>query len=635
MVPNITTSAPTGPLPDEPPKPPSGPTREKCSSLSGSCSKCYAASCRYCELGPQAWQGGQDPAESALAQTRNLDYACSIFRCEDLRLYRPGTQYSATVPIDGCSSVVQRPIAAPSTTPAAQSTASSADSGKAGIDKHETQGLEFLDSWTEFHWLAIVLPIAVLVVIACGTWCRYRPPSCCRRKSSRVRVAPADHDGQGASNWDYTRAGQLKMSDIDATARALTEAEEADSKVKLGGFSRRWIVFGVQNELHQPQLRRLGELLERHPTAFLSFHEDWRRADDASIQALAVLLKRRNRTKVQGATSDGFSSLRLPLSTSMAIGELVMEALSSGAHTEVDTLTFEPPDRLKGTAVSVNLSQLRLSSVELNLNRQLLNNLGCAAACAFMRPWASRLQAVRLLDCGLGDEGAAVVARLLTGKPGDALSASVPPAPALRELCLSSNLIGDRGMHAIAESLPVCDSLQRLLLDRNRIGPTGAKALAFRLPRSSIREVVLGSHLGGNPLGEDGVEALAATLDDKLPRAAADRAVRLQGLALEACGVGERGAKALASNLPKSELAFLSLARGDVGDTGAKAVLDTAPLGLASLDLAGNNLTDASASPVADALYRVPGLAVSIAYNQLSSSMRALLSDEHGGRIRV
>jgi hypothetical protein len=208
------------------------------------------------------------------------------------------------------------------------------------------------------------------------------------------------------------------MSDIDATDRALTEAEEADSKLR--GLPRRWIVFGAQNRLHQPQLNRLGELLERHPTAFLSFHGDWRQDDNASIQALAVLLKRRNRSKVQGETHDGFSSLKLPLGISMATGELVMEALSSGAHTEVDTVVFEPPDRLKGTAVSVNLSQLRLSSVELNLNRQQLSNLGCAAACAFMRPWASRLQAVRLLECGLGDDGALVVARFLTGKPGDA-----------------------------------------------------------------------------------------------------------------------------------------------------------------------------------------------------------------------
>jgi len=632
MVLGANDSAPAEQAPAPPP--PSGPTQELCSSLTGSCSTCYATGCRYCELGPHAWQGGQDPANSALAQEGNLDYACSIFRCEDLQLYRPGTQYSATVPIDGCSSVRQRPTAAPTTRPLAQPTVPPAGVAHAGIDKHEVQGPEFLDSWTGLHWLAVMLPIVVLVAIACGTWCRYRPPKCCRGKSSRVHMAPAGHDEQGASKWDYTGAGQLKTSDIDVTHRALTEAEEADSKVKLGGLPRRWIVFGVQNRLRQPQLNRLDDLLDRHSTAFLSLPGDWREADNASIQALAVLLRRRNRSKVQGESCDGFNSLKLPLATSMTTGESIMEALSFGAHTEVDTLVFEPP-RLKGTAVSVNLSQLRLSSVELNLNRQQLNDLGCSAACAFMRPWASRLQTIRLLDCGLSDEGAAVVARFVMGKPGGAPSASALPASALKELCLSSNLIGDRGMQVLAESFPVCDSLQRLLLDRNRIGPIGAKALACRLPRSNIREVVLGSHLGGNPLGEDGVEALAASLDDRLPRAAADRAVRLQGLNLEACGVGERGARALASSLPKSELAFLSIAHGDLGDAGAKVVLDAVPLGLASLDLAGNDLTDASANPVADALYRVPGLAVSVAQNQLSSSMRALLSDEHGGRIRV
>ena len=34
-----------------------------------------------------------------------------------------------------------------------------------------------------------------------------------------------------------------------------------------------------------------------------------------------------------------------------------------------------------------------------------------------------------------------------------------------------------------------------------------AEALAARLPRSNVRELVMGTHLGGNPLGEEGVQA--------------------------------------------------------------------------------------------------------------------------------
>ena len=33
------------------------------------------------------------------------------------------------------------------------------------------------------------------------------------------------------------------------------------------------------------------------------------------------------------------------------------------------------------------------------------------------------------------------------------------------------------------------------------------EALATRLPRSNVRELVMGTHLGGNPLGEEGVQA--------------------------------------------------------------------------------------------------------------------------------
>merc|ERR1711972_834482 len=113
-------------------------------------------------------------------------------------------------------------------------------------------------------------------------------------------------------------------------------------------------------------------------------------------------------------------------------------------------------------------------------------------------------------------------------------------------------------------------------------------ALARRLPRSNIRELVLGSHLGGNPLGFLGAEALASAFKDELERAAADRANRLEAVNLEGCGVGERGAKALAVALPTSAVSVLSLAADCLGDVGASTILDALPPGFLSLDLAGN-----------------------------------------------
>merc|ERR1719198_46141 len=145
---------------------------------------------------------------------------------------------------------------------------------------------------------------------------------------------------------------------------------------------------------------------------------------------------------------------------------------------------------------------------------------------------------MRLTECEIGDEGAAALSRLIGGS--------------LRELCLTSNSIGDRGISEISKSLGTCDSLERLLLDRNNIGDAGAKALGVHLLRSNVQELILGSHLGGNPIGEEGVETLAKALDDELSRAAANRASRLSALNLDGCIVGQRGAQALAACLPKS-----------------------------------------------------------------------------------
>merc|ERR1711971_1240273 len=155
----------------------------------------------------------------------------------------------------------------------------------------------------------------------------------------------------------------------------------------------------------------------------------------------------------------------------------------------------------------------------------------------------------------------------------------------------------------------------------NCIGDAGAKALASYLPRSNIQELVLGSHLGRNPIGEEGVEALARALDDALPRAASNRETRLQALNLDGCTIGDSGASALAETLPKSTLVALSLARGDVSDAGGVLVIKSLPSTLMSLDLSRNMIGDRSASAVAEAFYRIPQLAVSLADNRLSAGL--------------
>jgi len=468
--------------------------------------------------------------------------------------------------------------------------------------------------------LAILGPAAVLVAITSCFLCRRYPPRCCRSKRSRVHVAPPSRPG-GTAVWDFTEAGPLSTIDIEKADDALEDAESAETvpgKV-VRQPQRRCILLGPGNELKQAQLKRLGQLLSRHSLVSLTLHADWRRADDATLLALAALLQWRGRCRLEAVPSDDLSPLRLPSSASTAAVGAVSEAVSAAAHAEVDALTFERPESPKGSA----------PAAVVRLSPQRLGDVGCAAACAFVRTWAGRLVVAKLLDCELGDEGAAEVAQLLKGRQG------ANAASALRELSLSANRIGNRGAKELAEALPTCDSLERLLLDRNRIGPAGAKALAGRLPRSNVRELVLGSHLGGNPLGFAGVEALAEALDDRLPRAAADRPARLGALNLEDCGVGERGAKALAAALPKSELYALSVARGNLGNPGAVTLLAALPPSLYSLDLAGNGVSDVAAAAANEALRRMPQLAVSLAQNHLSPTLRAMLAEEHGVRLRV
>jgi len=364
-------------------------------------------------------------------------------------------------------------------------------------------------------------------------------------------------------------------------------------------------------------------LLDSHPQVSISLNTDWHSADDECLKVLNTLLRRRERCVLRSPDSrNGLNTLQLPADANSATVEALAEALSSSVHPEVDAISFDSRSKQKAKNSSViDLALLRQSSQELILRRCAMAELGTVAVCAFVRPWVTRIQTIRLTECEIGDEGAIALSRIL--------------GPGLRELCLTSNSVSDRGISEIAKALPACDSLERLLLDRNNIGDDGAKALGAHLLRSNVQELTLGSHLGGNPVGEEGVEALARALDDELPRAAANRAGRLGALNLDGCDIGERGAEALATYLPKSAVMALSVARGHLGDDGAEAIINALPKSCLSLDISSNGLSDRSATTVAEAFYRIPHLAVSLANNHLSIGLRTILHEEHGSRLRL
>jgi Ran GTPase-activating protein (RanGAP) involved in mRNA processing and transport len=428
------------------------------------------------------------------------------------------------------------------------------------------------------------------------------------------------------------QAGHLSGQELQKIWKAIKDAEKADmaasSDVERGSMlvRPRHVAFGVGNDLEGEHLRLLGKLLDVHPRVSISLDTDWRSADDASLKALTNLLKKRDRCRLIAPDMEGVGTLRLPPNSSDAIVEGLADALTTSVHPEVDGIAFfppgpwPPPHSIKRSPV-VALAPLRQSSQELTMAKCAMGDLGTVAVCAFVRQWAPRIQTIRLTECDIGDAGGAALSRILGSN--------------LRELCLTSNCIGDDGISAIAKALPLCDSLERLLLDRNHIADEGAKALGAHLHRSNVSEVLLGSHLGGNRIGTEGVEALACCLDDELSRAAANRASRLTALNLDGCLIADLGAQALAAALPRSVIMALSVARAHLDDSGAEAIVQALPRTCQSLDLSGNYLTDCSATFVAECFYRIPHLAVSLANNHLTVGLRAILHEEHGTRLRL
>merc|ERR1719387_2576830 len=176
--------------------------------------------------------------------------------------------------------------------------------------------------------------------------------------------------------------------------------------------------------------------------------------------------------------------------------------------------------------------------------------------CGFVKKRAGRLQTLRLRDCQIRDEGAASVVNL-----------AIQHGSRLEEMSFSHNLLADRSATSLALALQSCQSLERLCLDRNQIGTKGATALAEGLKGSNLKELILGTHLGGNPLKPDGAAAFAKILQENT--------TSLRCLALDACNIGPWGAKVLAEALPQSgSLEELSLSNNGIADEGAMHIAE-------------------------------------------------------------
>lgn len=229
------------------------------------------------------------------------------------------------------------------------------------------------------------------------------------------------------------------------------------------------------------------------------------------------------------------------------------------------------------------------------------NRLGPASVQALLTSSKSEgLRALDLSDNPIGDEGLralatsprlATVDTLLLASVG-ASSAGVTallaaPLPALRQLDLSGNAVADAGASAL---VPVVIAT-RLTVEEAGIGASGARALIGEAHTPRLA-------LAGNPVGTGGLAGLAAISPE------------LRELSLVRTRIGAGDAAALAA-LPAPDLAVLDLHGNPLGDEGVRALASAPWFAtLTTLDLRETGASGASYTAVRTAWGDRPGLQV-------------------------
>lgn len=178
------------------------------------------------------------------------------------------------------------------------------------------------------------------------------------------------------------------------------------------------------------------------------------------------------------------------------------------------------------------------------------------------------------------------------------LATAVQKHPTLQSLDLSCDNLGAGEADMLARALERNPAVTSLNLEGNAVGDDGAKSLADALVINTCLEHL---NLKDTNIGPMGTAAISEAL--------AFKKHGLQHLSLHACPIGDQGAAAVAEMLlTNSALESLDLRNTGIGPTGTRLLsrgLCKGPEGgcsLATLDLRGNDMRDAGASAVADAL---------------------------------
>ncbi|XP_077086509.1 NACHT, LRR and PYD domains-containing protein 12-like isoform X2 [Siphateles boraxobius] len=202
------------------------------------------------------------------------------------------------------------------------------------------------------------------------------------------------------------------------------------------------------------------------------------------------------------------------------------------------------------SALRSNPSHLR----ELDLSGNKLGDSGVTPLFALLENPHCKLENLRLMKCGVTDEGCAALASSLKSNPSH-----------LRQLYLSN--LGDLGLKSLSAVLenPHC-KVERLWLWKCGVSDEGCAGLAsaLRSNPSYLRKL----DLSFNNLGDSGVKLLSAGLENSH--------CKLEELGLISCGVTYEGCAALALALRSnpSHLRTLDLNGNKLGDSGVKLLSD-------------------------------------------------------------
>lgn len=188
---------------------------------------------------------------------------------------------------------------------------------------------------------------------------------------------------------------------------------------------------------------------------------------------------------------------------------------------------------------------------ELSLAFNALGDAGVGQVLQALQGPSCQVHKLSLQTCCLTEAGCGVL-------PG-----ALRSMPALRELQLSDNALGDAGLRLLCQGLldPECH-VEKLRLEYCKLSAAGCEPLAAVLrAKPGLKELALSN----NDLGEAGVRALCAALRDAAPQ--------LEVLRLETCGLTAANCAELAEVVASTgSLKELHLGDNLLGDAGLAAL---------------------------------------------------------------